>query len=92
MTRESEIEDYLVRRVKAAGGECRKLSWTGRRSAPDRLVLLPDREPTFIELKRPGKRPTDAQYREHDLMRDLGCRVEWFSERGDIDDFMDFVI
>lgn len=41
--RESQIESYLVERVKALGGECRKLKWIGRHGAPDRLVMLPDR-------------------------------------------------
>ncbi len=39
--RESEIESYLVERVKALGGEVRKVKWIGRRGAPDRLVMLP---------------------------------------------------
>lgn len=39
--RESEIEKYLVERVKALGGEVRKVKWIGRRGAPDRLVMLP---------------------------------------------------
>lgn len=43
---ESEIETYLVERVKAAGGEVRKVKWIGRHGAPDRLVLLPARDDT----------------------------------------------
>lgn len=39
--RESDIENYLVKRVKALGGEVRKVKWIGRRGAPDRLVMLP---------------------------------------------------
>lgn len=38
--RESDIEDYLVNRVKGMGGEVRKVRWVGRRGAPDRLVML----------------------------------------------------
>lgn len=41
--RESEIENYLVERVKALDGEVRKVKWIGRRGAPDRLVMLPER-------------------------------------------------
>ncbi len=41
--RESDVEDYLVKRVKAMGGEVRKVQWIGRNSAPDRLVMLPER-------------------------------------------------
>ncbi len=89
MTRESEIEDYLIRRVKAAGGEIRKVKWIGRKNAPDRLVMLSDRPPTFVELKRPGEEPTDAQWREMNLMEDLGCAVTWMNCRGDVDDWME---
>jgi hypothetical protein len=41
--RERDIEDYLVKRVNAMGGEVRKVKWIGRRGAPDRLVMLPIR-------------------------------------------------
>lgn len=41
--RESKIEAYLVERVKDLGGEVRKVAWPGRRGAPDRLVMLPER-------------------------------------------------
>lgn len=39
--RERDIERHLVRRVKELGGDCRKVTWQGRRGAPDRLVMLP---------------------------------------------------
>lgn len=85
--RESDIEDYLVNRVKAMGGEVRKVQWIGRRGAPDRLVMLPgggvrglsqetQRPSTiWVELKAPGKKPTSLQLREHDRMREMGQRV-----------------
>lgn len=41
--RERDIERHLVARVKALGGEVRKVQWIGRRGAPDRLVMLPSR-------------------------------------------------
>lgn len=71
---ERDVEKYLVKRVKAMGGEVRKLKWIGRRHAPDRLVMLPF-ELVFAELKAPGKVATKAQYREHERMRGFGLRV-----------------
>ena len=41
---ERDIENYLIKRVKALGGEVRKVQWIGRNSAPDRLVMLPGHE------------------------------------------------
>lgn len=79
---ESDIEDHLVRRVKALGGEVRKVAWIGRRGAPDRLVLLPPatREAfartIWVELKAPGKTPEAHQLREHQRLRAMGQRVE----------------
>lgn len=83
--RESTIEQYLVDRVKALGGEVRKVRWIGRHGAPDRLVMLPrtysnridqDREATlWIELKAPGEKAKPHQVREHERMRKMGQRV-----------------
>lgn len=63
--RERHIENRLVQRVKALGGEVRKVTWAGRRGAPDRLVMLPKLYPwggarrdehttIWVELKAPG--------------------------------------
>lgn len=38
---ERDVEAYLVKKVKALGGEVRKVEWVGRQGAPDRLVMLP---------------------------------------------------
>jgi hypothetical protein len=73
--RERDIERQLIRRVKQAGGEVRKVTWIGRRGAPDRLVLIPDREPLFVELKAPGGRISRLQEVEHRRLRAAGCRV-----------------
>lgn len=89
---ERDIEDYLVKRVKELGGEVRKVQWLGRNSAPDRVVMLPDWEPSpgnryprtfWVELKNPKTVvtfPADAreraQHREHERMRKMGQRVE----------------
>lgn len=64
---EADIEAYLVKRVKQDGGEIRKVKWIGRRSAPDRRVMLPRRTlrsghafcviesfAVWVEVKRPG--------------------------------------
>lgn len=85
--RESDIETYLVDKVKAMGGEVRKVQWIGRKGAPDRLVMLPAqatnagflRRPArtiWVELKAPGKLADHHQSREHNRMRAMGQRVE----------------
>ena len=72
--RESSIENYLVERVKALGGEVRKVKWVGRNGAPDRIVLLAGNA-TWIELKATGENPKPNQVREHVCLRKAGQRV-----------------
>lgn len=67
--RESKIEKALVKAVREAGGEIRKLAWVGRRGAPDRLVMLPGRRPILVELKAPTGRLSKLQDREHEVLR-----------------------
>lgn len=72
--RESEVEDYLVKRVKELGGEVRKLKWIGRRGAPDRFVMVFGRN-FFVELKAPGKKPRGQQSKEIETLRKMGVGV-----------------
>ena len=75
MTPEGKIEAYLRRRVLETGGRIRKLSWIGRRGAPDRLIWWPGPRLAFVELKAPGKKATPQQAREHDRLRADGFSV-----------------
>ena len=75
MMRERDVVDRLIARVRALGGDVRKARWLGRNGAPDLFVLLPGRH-LFVELKRPGAKPTMIQLREHARLRAAGCRVE----------------
>ena len=71
---EREVEAYLVKRARELGGECRKVAWVGRHSAPDRIALLPGKS-IWFELKRPGAKARPAQLREHERMRFAGMVV-----------------
>ena len=51
--KEKAVEDYLVKRVVACGGECYKLT-PPPKGIQDRLVLLPDGFIAFVETKRPS--------------------------------------
>ena len=82
--RESEIESYLVDRVKAKGGEVRKVKWVGRNGAPDRLIMMKGihNHSVWVELKAEGlaamfpHTPHERQqHREHERMRAVGQRV-----------------
>lgn len=73
--REFTIEKYLVSEVKKAGGMAYKFISPGRRSVPDRLVLLPGGRAVFVECKAPGEKPRPEQLREHERLRTLGFTV-----------------
>lgn len=100
--RESQIESYLVARVKALGGECRKLKWIGRNGAPDRFVMLPPKSlgngirlpalSMWVELKAPGKKAKPHQHREHERMRNMGQTVVVIDSIELVDEFFSRVM
>lgn len=55
---ESAIENYLLRRCRELG--VMSVKQTGMNGMPDRLLMYGGRC-WFLELKRPGKKPTDLQ-------------------------------
>lgn len=71
--KESKVETYFNKQVKAAGGEVRKVQWVNKRGAPDRLAMLNGAH--FVELKAPGRDPKAHQAREHERMRKYGLNV-----------------
>lgn len=92
--REREVEAYLARRVKALGGEVRKVQWVGRRGAPDRLVLLKRHGVhCYVELKRPKGGLLEAhQVREHERMRQAGCVVFTAYTPAEVDDVIEWLL
>ena len=73
--REKQIEQKLVRAVRAAGGLCPKFVSPGLAGMPDRLILLPGRRLAFVEVKAPGEKPRLLQLHRHAQLRALGFRV-----------------
>ena len=68
---EATIEGTVVGLAEAAGWLARKLTYPGRRGAPDRMFIKGGRV-EFVEFKRPGKRPDPLQSRELQRLRDHG--------------------
>ncbi|PWY11264.1 VRR-NUC domain-containing protein [Citrobacter koseri] len=73
--RESIIEKHLVDEVKKIGGIAYKFVSPGRRSVPDRIVMLPGGRLVFVECKAPGEQPRADQLREHKRLRTLDFTV-----------------
>lgn len=98
--RENVIEKALVERVRALGGETRKVKWIGRNGAPDRLVLLPKMKyhstaplvyhyprSVWVELKAPGEKLRPNQIRENQKLQDYGMQVLTIDSLEQIDNF-----
>lgn len=74
---EVTVERRLARLCQDCGGMCVKLSAEHARGIPDRLMILPNGQVCFVELKRPqGGRIALAQRVWHERLRRLGQRVE----------------
>lgn len=81
---ERDIEAYLVKRCKEIGALCDKFTSPQRRSVPDRLITFGGRV-LFVELKATGKKPTEAQVRDHDRRRAAGAEAVWLDSTLQVD-------
>lgn len=55
MKTEKELEQYLVKRAKALGGECYKWTSPNVTGVPDRILLGPKGSLAFVEVKSPKR-------------------------------------
>jgi hypothetical protein len=84
--REASIEDYLRQRTEGLGGVCIKLSPTGLRGVPDRLIVLSGPRVVFVELKRPtGGVISKLQHWWRDRLVALGCEHHFVKTRAEVD-------
>jgi len=77
---ERDIEAYLVKRCEEIGALCDKFTSPQRRSVPDRMITFGGRV-LFVELKATGKKPTEAQVRDHERRRAAGAEVVWLDSK-----------
>lgn len=73
--REKQIEQKLIKAVKAMGGIVPKLTSPGFDGMPDRLLLLPEGKIAFVEVKTPGRKPRPIQVSRIKLLRRLGFKA-----------------
>ena len=72
---EKRIEQRLRDEVKRRGGLALKFVSPGFAGVPDRLVLMPDGNVGFVEVKAPGEVPRAIQVSVHKRLRRLGFKV-----------------
>lgn len=73
--RERDIEKVLVTEVKKLGGRAYKWVSPGNAGVPDRIVIFPDREPVFVELKTDTGTLTALQEVQVSRLEALGQEV-----------------
>lgn len=86
---EKEIEKRLVKGIKELGGKAYKFVSPGNAGVPDRIVILPDKQPIFIELKAEKGKLTELQKNQLKKLVDLGQRVEVLYGVDDVNWFLD---
>ena len=72
---ERDIEQRLVKAVKAKGGLAPKFVSPGFDGVPDRIVLLPHGRIAFIELKANGRKLRPLQVKRKRQLESLGFSV-----------------
>lgn len=73
--REKDIEAVLVREVKRMGGRAYKWTSPGNDGVPDRIVILPNRNPIFVELKTEKGKLSELQRVQIRRLQELGQDV-----------------
>ena len=86
--REKEIEKRLVAGVKNLGGKAYKWVSPGNNGVPDRIVILPEMAPVFVELKTESGRLTALQQVQISRLRDLGQDVRVLYGWEQVKDFL----
>ena len=65
---ESKIQSKIIKRLEAEGFYVIKLSVTNKNGIPDLIAIPKDSNVEFIEVKQPGKEPSEIQkYRMKEL-------------------------
>jgi hypothetical protein len=90
--REKQIEARLKREVKKIGGLALKFASPGNAGVPDRIVLLPNGNVVFAELKAPGKNLRPLQIKRKEQLETLGFKVYVIDSYEKVDVFIQEVM
>lgn len=72
---EKQIESAVCDYAKTKGLLVYKFTSPARAAVPDRMFVKPNGTIFFVEFKRGGQKPTDAQDREHTRLRNHNVDV-----------------
>lgn len=86
--RESQIERFLVRKVKENGGLCYKFVSPGNPGVPDRIVITPNGKTIYVELKTEIGRLAKVQKWQRSEMEKRGADVRVLYGLDDVKEFL----
>jgi hypothetical protein len=72
---EKQIEAKVCEYAKSKGLLAYKFTSPARAAVPDRMFITPNGHVFFCEFKAEGKKPTEAQTREHHRLRQQKVNV-----------------
>ena len=86
--KESAVEKKLKSEVEKAGGLCLKFISPGWAGAPDRIVIFPNGQLTFVELKAPGEKPRKLQVYRKEQLEEMKQQVVVIDSMESVEQFM----
>lgn len=86
---EREVEKKLVDGVRRMGGRAYKFVSPGNDGVPDRIVVLPDTEPMFVELKTESGKLSSLQKVQITRLKKLGQNVRVLYGAKDVENFLE---
>ena len=86
---EREVEKKLVDGVRRMGGRAYKFVSPGNDGVPDRIVVLPDTAPMFVELKTESGRLSRLQKVQITRLENLGQNVRVLYGVKDVENFLE---
>lgn len=86
--RESTIEKRLVRGVEERGGLCYKFVSPGNKGVPDRIVITPDGQTHYVELKSQTGRLSPMQRFQRDELKARNVTVHVLNSVDRVEDFL----
>lgn len=90
--RESTIEKRLVRGVEERGGLCYKFVSPGNRGVPDRIVITPDGQTYYVELKSRTGRLSPMQRFQRNELKARNVTVHVLNSVARVEDFLRVVM
>lgn len=86
---EREVEKKLVDGVRRMGGRAYKFVSPGNDGVPDRIVVLPDTAPMFVELKTESGKLSSLQKVQITRLEKLGQNVRVLCGAKDVENFLE---